>query len=383
LKILQVTEFFIPSTGGSTQVVYQISRHLASFGYQVTVCTSNFGQHEPQFSDINFTVKHFLSLPTKWKFYVTPGLIPWTCKHLAEFDIIHMHNLRTFQNAVIAAKARKIGIPYIVSAHGSLPYLIGHHTVKRITDFLFARRLIKDATRLVAVSGVGAAQYLEAGVPREKIEIIHNGLDLEEFTSLPERGIFRGKYNLSAQLKIILFLGRLHKIKRVDHLIHTVNQLISQGLDVVLLIAGPDDGELSSLKEMVTKLSIESKVIFTGPLFGRDKLSAYVDADALISPGEYEIFGLVPFEALMCGTPVIVSDDSGLGQLIKDATAGYTIPPGDVNLLAAKIRHILQEPEEAKQKVATGQHFIHENLDWNKITNKYIKLYQGCIAQRH
>jgi glycosyltransferase involved in cell wall biosynthesis len=379
LRILQVIEFFTPSAGGSTQVVYQLSRHLSKVGHQVTVCTSNYGQSGIQFANECFDVKRFISLPTYWRFYITPGLIPWVRKHVREYDIIHMHNVRTFQNAVVAAEARKIGIPYVLSAHGSLPHLTGYHTAKKITDLLFAKRLVTEARGLVAVSEVGARQYLEAGVPEEKIIVIHNGLDLEEFSSLPEWGTFRRKHNLSAQVRIILFLGRLHKIKRVDHLIQAFTQLISQEKDVVLLIAGPDDGELSYLKEMVNQLGTGSEVIFTGPLYGHDKLAAYVDADVLVSPGEYEIFGLVTFEALLCGTPVIVSDDSGLGKLIIDASAGYTSVPRDVDVLAGLIQHILSNPEEAKQKVAAGQQFIRENLGWNEITSKLIDLYQECV----
>jgi glycosyltransferase involved in cell wall biosynthesis len=87
----------------------------------------------------------------------------------------------------------------------------------------------------------------------------------------------------------------------------------------------------------------------------------------------------VPFEALMCGTPVVVSDDCGMGQIIKSAQAGYTVPYGDVEALAQALYHIFANGEEAKQKVVAGQQFIRENLDWNKITNKLIDLYQECI----
>lgn len=379
MKILQVTEFFTPGTGGSTQVVYQLSRHLAQHGHQVTVCTSNFGRNKAQFSDILFPVIRFSSLPTRWKFYVTPGLILWIRNHLNEFDIIHLHNVRTFQNAVVAAQARRLGIPYVLSAHGSLPYLIGHHTAKRVTDALFSKRLIHEASRLIAVSDVEVKHYLDNGIPRKKVAVIHNGLDLEEFKCLPPRRTFRSKYNISDQEKMILFLGRLHVRKGINHLIEAIVKLMDLGINLVLIIIGPDDGELHPLQEMVNQLGLNEHVIFSGPLFGFDKLAAYTDADVLVSPGVHEIFGLVPFEALMCDTPVLVTDDSGLGQLISKAQAGYTVPYGNIEALTGAICHILSNPCEAKQKTEAGRRFIREHLDWENITLSVEHLYYECL----
>jgi glycosyltransferase involved in cell wall biosynthesis len=379
LRILQVIEFFTPSTGGSTQIAYHLSFLLNQLGHQVTVCTSNYGKDQTQFRCENIKVERFTALPTRWRFYITPGLIPWTRKHLREFNIIHLHNVRTFQNLIIANQARKRGIPYVLSAHGSLPHVGNYYLAKSVVDNIFADRLIKGAQRLIAVSDMEARQYQNAGIEREKISLIHNGLDLEEFAILPARGLFRLKYSISDQTKIILFLGRLHKIKGIDQIITAFNTLNNHLKKFILVIAGPDDGVLSNLQRMTAQFGIGGQVIFTGPLYRQEKLSAYVDADVLVSPGIYEIFGLVSFEAIMCGTPVIVSDNSGLGQLIKEAGAGYTISPGNIKALAAALKNIVDYPEEARQKVEAGQRYIRENLDWNKITSKLIDLYQECI----
>ena len=150
-------------------------------------------------------------------------------------------------------------------------------------------------------------------------------------------------------------------------------------VDSRLVIAGPDEGELTKLKELVAERGISNTVIFTGPLYGRDKLAAYLDADVLVSPAIFEIFGLVPFEAMMCGTPVIIADDSGSGRLIKDTQSGFTFPQGDVDSLAKMIGYVLMNPGAAKQTVEAGQRFIRENLDWDKNVNKLIDLYQEYL----
>lgn len=380
LRILQVTEFFTPATGGSTQVVYQLSRSLVKRGNSVTVITSNFNQNDIQFPSSPFEVLRFSTLPTYWKFYITPGLITWSKKHLTEFDVIHMHNVRTFQNAIISYQAGKIGIPYVLSAHGSLPHLGGHQLIKRVCDILFAKRLIHSADQLIAVSQTEVDQYIDAGIPKDMISIIHNGLDLDEFVSLPERGIFRKKYNISNQTKVVLFLGRLHKIKGVNYLIEAFSQVRVQIADAKLVIAGPDDGISSALRELIIRLELSEQVLFTGPIYGREKLSAYIDADVLASPGSYEIFGLVPFEAIMCGTPVVVTDGSGAGNLIKEAQAGYLSQYGDVEMLSSILLRIFSSPFESNQMVVNGQEYIRQNLSWQMITEDLERLYHHLTA---
>jgi glycosyltransferase involved in cell wall biosynthesis len=115
--------------------------------------------------------------------------------------------------------------------------------------------------------------------------------------------------------------------------------------------------------------------IFTGLLRGAQKKAAYVDANVTIYPSEYEIFGLVPFESILCGTPVVVSDDSGCGEIIGGANIGETVPYGQPELLAQSIARVLDHPEESSEKVKRGIVFIKENLGWPKIAADTVAMY--------
>ena len=309
MRILQVIEFFTPAMGGSAQVAYQISRHLTRAGHQVTVCTSDFGRQEQNFPDQAFQVQYFASLPTRWKFYITPGLIPWAWKHLGEFDIIHMHNVRTFQNAVIGCNRPAQRHPVCHLGAWLTAVSVRSFTFKRVFDLLFGDRLIAGAAQMLAVSELEAEQFRKAGIPAEKICLVSNGLDLDEFTSLP-RGAFRPRHHIPADARMIFFLGRIHPIKGLDHLIAAFASLSKDLDNVWLVIAGPDDGDLARLQSLARQIPAPERVLFPGPLYGTEKLAALVDADVLAFPSSYEIFGLVPFEALLCGTPVVVSRDT-------------------------------------------------------------------------
>jgi glycosyltransferase involved in cell wall biosynthesis len=114
-------------------------------------------------------------------------------------------------------------------------------------------------------------------------------------------------------------------------------------------------------------------------LYKNEKLEAYVDADVLVYPGLIEIFGLVPFEAIMCGTPVIVNDDCGCGEIIKEGKCGSVIKYGDIVELSIKISKVLANPDGAKENVKIGQQYIKENLSYDIIVERFLKLYSLCL----
>lgn len=379
MRILQVIEFFTPKMGGSVQVAYQIARHLSKRGHEVTVCSSDYGREEAAFSDVPFEAVLLPTAFSRWGFYVTPVLIRWARQHLRKFDVIHLHNVRTFQNLIVSAFARRYGIPYVLSAHGSLPVIVQRKVAKRVYDLLFGRRLIAGASRLIAVSPVEMEQYAAWGVDPDRIAMIPNGLDLDDFSHLPPRGEFRRRLGIPDSVKIVLFLGRLHRVKGLTHLIQAFAWLRTRLGDCILVIAGPDDGELARLRTLANGLGLREQVMFVGPVYGEEKLAAYVDADVLASPAAYEIFGLVPFEALMCGTPVVVADGCGSGHLVRRAQAGCVVPYGDVEALGEALLKMVTDGKEANKMIQAGQEYIREHLDWQAILNRLEEVYIAVV----
>ncbi len=381
MRILQVIPFFTPQMGGSAQAAYQMSRHLAARGHEITVVTSDFSLKESCFEDISFQVIYLPAVLAGFGFYLTPQLVQWSRENVASFDVIHMHTVRTYQNAVVGHFARKFGVPYLVSAHGTLPVIVQRKLPKRIYDLIFGKALLRGASRLVAVSPVEVEQYRQFGIEEERIRIIYNGLDLAEFSSLPPRGRLRSKLGIAASAKVVLYLGRLHKRKGIDKLIEAFARLRAEDGAYRLLIAGPDEGELSRLQSLAKRLGVHEQVRFLGPLYGMEKLAAYVDADVLASPAVYEIFGLVPFEALLCGTPVVVTNDCGSGQIIAEAKAGYLVPYADIEALKAAIDCMLTNREKASRQVRAGQEYIRGRLTWNTVIDDLEGLFREIVCE--
>ena len=391
MKILQVSHSFYPChrAGGVVKVVYEISRALVKKGHEVTVittdgCTPRLDvkkNTEVQIEGIRVWYFQNISNFLRIKFKIaTPYFLPlYLNKHMENVDIIHIHEHRSVLAILTHLYAKKYGIPYVIQAHGSVLPSFGKQNLKNWFDFVWGDKILKDAVKLIAVSNVEKDQYIKMGLPENKIEIIPNGIDISEYEKLPEQGKFRKKYGIKSDEKIILYLGRLHKTKGLDFLVNSFSNLLDCYRNVTLVIAGPESDFLNILITQIKKLNIDEKVFVIGPLYKNEKLEAFVDSDVLVYPGRIEIFGLVPFEAIMCGTPVIVTDDCGCGEIIKENRCGYTIKYGDINGLTKKIYEVLSNPEAAKEKVNHGKQFIKEELNWEINISKFTTLYTNCL----
>jgi glycosyltransferase involved in cell wall biosynthesis len=350
MRILQVFNFFsLPHGGGTVAVIYQLSRALTQRGHEVTIYTSDFELDQDYISSLQgVTVYPFHCWLSLAGFYLMPGMIRETKRKLKNFDIIHLHCYRSFQNIVIHRYAKKYGIPYVLDAHGSTPR-VGKRRLKWLFDVTFGYRTLRDASRVIAETEVGVNEYKELGVNQNKIVLITPPFATDEFSHLPPPDTFRRKYNIKEK-HIILFLGRIHRIKGIDFLVESFYELTQDRDDVVLVIVGPDDGYKSSLEGLIDKLNLTDKVLFTGFLSGDDKLSALVDADMLVQTSRYEQGTGVPFEAVLCNTPIIVSKNTGSSENVSRIDAGYLVEFGNKKELKNTMQKILDDPTEAMIK---------------------------------
>ncbi len=378
MKILQVIPFFAPKFAGSVAVLYQLSRSLSEIGHDVTILTSDFefdAKYAQEIEGYGVKLVSFQTIANIGLFIYTPSMKPWVEKNIQDFDVVHLHNFRSYQNTIVSDAAIKNGIPYIIQAHGSVLPFFEKRNLKKMYDFIWGNQILRNATTLIAVSKIEREQYLEMGLPESKIEIIPNGIDFSEYETLPERGKFRKKYNIGFDEKIILYLGRLHKSKNLEFLINSVSNILKQQKGVRIVIAGPDDGALDTLIKQIKQLRIGNDVLFTGPLYKKEKIEAYVDADVLVYPSVIEIFGLVPFEAIMCGTPIIVSDNCGCGEIVAAAQCGYLVQMDNVSALKEQIQYVLNNTEEAAVLVLRGQSYIKKNLTYHSILGMVLEVY--------
>jgi glycosyltransferase involved in cell wall biosynthesis len=389
LKILQVLPYFFPAWayGGIPRVVYELSRELTRMGHDVTVYTTDALDQDKRCDQSGretkvdgITVRYFRnisnSLAYHYQIFLPLGMRRVVQETIDGFDVIHLHGHRNFLNNIVHYYAKKVSNRYILSGHGTVLRIERRIFAKLIFDRIFGDRVLRDAGRFVAVSEYEVRQYAEMGIEQDKVDVIYNGIDIEAFTDLPEAGAFRKKYGLMGN-KLVLYLGRITPRKGIDFLVKAFSMLDAS--DASLVIAGNDMGFKREVDTIARGKGVSARIIFTGLLTGRDKLSAYRDADVLVHPAIHEIFGLVPFEAMMCGTPVIVADNCGCGEIIGNEGIGYLVKYNDLEGLRDRITEVLACTPDAHERSKRGRAFIANNLTWNSIGNKYAALYQEMV----
>ncbi len=379
MKILQVFDFFEPSSGGGTvDVMSKLSRTLVGRGHEVTICTSDYKLDKSYIDSLDkVQTMIFHSWFNLSGVYIMPSLIRLNIK---EFDVVHCHCYRSFQNIVVCDKARKYGVPYIIDAHGSSVRTSGmKRLLKQIYDIAFGNRIIKDVSRVIAETEFEVESYRKLGINQSKIELIHPLFDTAEFENLPPSGTFRGKYNIKEK-HIIIFLGRIHWTKGLGFLIPSFYEVAKKRQDVVLVIVGSDDGYKSTADKLIGEFNLSSKVVFTGFLGGVDKLSALADADVLVQSSMRETGARPSIEAILCNIPVIVSKGTGASEEIAKFDAGYLVEYGNIGELNNTIQYVLDNPNETQEKVQKAKVYIKENLSLDKQIGKYEQLYQKVMV---
>ncbi len=412
LNILHVVPYYFPAWayGGIPRIAYEICSEEARQGHNVSVATTDvlderrrlpvdkgaadFGGYIDSIRQTidGCTVYYFRNfsnaLAYHMQVFLPLGLKAWAKGHIREFDIVHMHGHRHLLNSAIARCARKADVPYILTANGTAPAIERRLLLKKLFDPLFGSHVLKGADHFTAVSQYEISQYENLGIPREKISLIYNGINLKDYDALPEAGRFRQKRSLDGR-KIILYLGKITPRKGIDVLLRAYAELLKRedtGIsrdNSALVIAGNDMGFRAKLDSIAKDAGIEDDVVYTGLLTGEEKLECYVDADVCAYPSTLEIFGLVPFESLMCATPVVVTDDCGCGEIIGRAGVGRLVPYGDESALAAALAEtLLASPDDIAAEVSRGREFIRTNIGYEKIAGEYIDLYRKIIAKK-
>ena len=385
MKILQLFEFFSPHGGGTVDVIYKLSRALTQRGHEVTIYTSNYKLDREYVDSLEGVKVHpFRSYINLMGVIFTPGIFAEARKRLKDFDVIHMHWHRSIQAVAIHRYAKKYGIPYIIDDHGTPHRKIAARGYKRllwwIFDVTFGPGILKDAAKVISETEVGVSEYLELDVSRDKAAVITPPFATEDFAQLPPRGLFRQKYSIK-QKHIVMFLGRLHWMKGLDFLAESFYQLTRSVNDVILVIVGNDDGYKAALDRLINKLNLTDRVLFTGFLSGDEKLSALVDASVVVQTSVYEQGTGVPFEAVLCNTPIIVTGHTGSGENVKNIDAGYLVEYGNNNELGDMIKYVLENPAEAQRKTKKAKEYINVNLSIDNKIGEYERLYTSCIEE--
>ncbi|MDP6932914.1 MAG: glycosyltransferase family 4 protein [Myxococcota bacterium] len=384
MHILQVTPYFPPSWsyGGIPRIVDGLSRALTAEGARITVWTTDAGDEQTRLAVSSIRDHNGIRVLTSPNLsnhlaYQHQLFLPRGARQALDqvgaVDLVHLHGHRHLLNNAAVSWARERNIPYLLTANGTLARIERKITLKWLWDLAIAGRIPRDAARCIAVSAADVAQHRRAGIAPDRIVRIPNGLDMGEFSNLPEPGRFRARHGLDDS-PLVVYLGRISPRKGVDHLVQAFD---GGALDPAqLVVAGNDMGALQAAQERAG-----SRVHFVGLVHGEHRLELLTDADVLVYPSTDEIFGLVPFEGLLGGAPVVVGHDCGCGELIAEAGAGLLVKYADVDGLRARIQTLLGDPVARDAMVRRGRSYVAAHLAMDRVARQHLDLYEDILGE--
>lgn len=393
MRVLFVHPSYFCKESGVSNIISKIVQGLNQAGLSVDILTTSAfdnchnsvpkGKREEKNKEGVYVFKVIEQL-AKRKIYVPIDSFPWVAKEIvSQYDIVHLNEYRSFQNIIIASRCKKLQIPFFLQPHGTLTALSNsflEKSLKRVFDRTVGYKTLNDATKVIALTEIEATQF-EKFVPRKKISIIPNAINLNDYKILPRKGEFKQKYGICENEVILLFLGRIYWVKGVDVLIRAFDIILKNRprINLRLVIAGSDDGALTEIRHIVSALKISAKVLFTGPLHKEEKLSAFVDSHLLVIPSRSEAFPMTLLEAYACGKPVVASNVGGLKSLVLDKVTGLLVESNNAEQLAQSIIYMLNYPKEAEKMGLRGKKLVEKNFSIERLLKNLQDIYELSI----
>ncbi len=289
-----------------------------------------------------------------------------------QFDLIHAHDWTSYLAGVAAKLAT--GKPLVLHVHATSFDQAGGNNVDP-DIYAIERYAFHTADSVVAISHYTRNLVLEKyHVDPEKVTVVHNGIKPYSPPILPP-----ALAELKAQgKKIVFYNGRITIQKGVDHFIRAARKVVDHNPNVVFVISGWGDME-HQVMHLVGALGLSKNVIFAGALWDEDRDRMYQAADLLVMPSVSEPFGLVPLEAIQHGTPVLISKQSGVAEVLTHA---LKVDFWDIDEMANKILAALRYDVLNKQLVEEGRKEVLR-ITWRRAAEKVQILYQKLLDWFH
>lgn len=347
LKILIALLYYVPHRTGLTLHVQRVAEELVRRGHEVTVLSARYSNDLPRDKWVNGVRQVRLWAPIRMSRGMVMPAYPWAAYLLIKRHDVVWINVPMLETALLAFLASLLGKRVVATHHGDLILPAGFFNAS-ITRIMFEmyRFMAKRAGRLIAYSHDYADQSYYLLPFRDKVSVIYPPVTIP----MPEAAKAE---ELRAQWSgnggpLIGYAGRFVEEKRPDLLIRSLAVINARYPGARVVFAGEYDIKYESFWERNQDLVAQyrDQLIFLGLLTDmQDMANFYAACDVLVLPSGTECFGLVQVEAMLCGTPVVMTDIPGARVAVRETGMGKIVPPGDAEAIGRAVIEILDNPQ--------------------------------------
>ncbi|MBP2656382.1 MAG: hypothetical protein H6Q73_3951 [Firmicutes bacterium] len=351
IKVMQINSMKI-WRGGEVHV-FLLCQQLISIGVSTVLACRSGSPIDQKAKDANIPV---FNLPLKNTIdFKSAWMLADYCRKNS-IDIIHAHNGRDYWLAGLA----KFFNP-------KLKVVITRHILGPLKNTILHRWLYKKVDQVLAVSET--VKNAITLIPPEKIAVVYNGIDTEEFAAAPA-GTLRQELDLAATTKIVGMVGKVHPSKGHRTLLQSIPQILTECPDTVFIVVG--SGDSVQLQQM------NSDVLFLGERNNVPEIMK--DLDVFVMASRNEPFGLVTLEAMAAGATIVGANSGGTAEIIVDGETGLLFPPDDSARLAQAVIRILTDSKFDGKLRENGSNAVHKYTIVNMAANTK-KIYQDVLGR--
>lgn len=313
-------------------------------------------------------------------FTMYAGVLSCIYKMVQEFNpqLIHAHTATPDGYAGLLL-GRKLGLPTIVSLRGSD---INLYPIRDRWTLWLTERVLTEAHRVTAVSKALKADAEAIATPREPIEVVYTGCDLQEFIfDAKARNTIRQKLGIPLDDVVLIFIGNVLREKGVNELMESFCTMAGDLRGLHLLVVG-DGAALNTLTAKDEKDTVSNRVHLVGRR-PHSEIPRWLSAgDILVLPSWREGLPNVVVEAMACSRPVVATKVGGIPEAIEHGKTGVLIEKGDVRALTHAIVQLISNPAERERMGQAGRREAEERFTWKKNAEKTIQVYREVLNER-
>ena len=344
--------------GGTAERTFCLARQFAQLGDEVSVLTTDIGGGHHRLDGIAGTTPVVLHSLLD-RFYLPVPALGRIHRAVADAEVVHIMNHWTAINALAYREIRRVRRPYVFSPAGALPPFGRSKRIKAAYNALVGHAIVRNAARGIAITETETGQFADYGFPREKLEVIPNGVGLDAYAPQPGD---RCPIPALGDKPFVFFIGRLNAIKGPDLLLEAFLAACDVQPDLQLVLAGPDEGLSASLRATAAAHPCGSRIHFAGPVVDGSKRWLLRHARLIAIPSRQEAMSIVVLEAGACACPVLLTDQCGFPQLAE--CGGGLIVPATAAALEQGLRKLLMPETPLADMGARLQRLVEQHYTW-------------------
>jgi glycosyltransferase involved in cell wall biosynthesis len=392
VKILHVIPSISAARGGTSRAIVDMVHAAIARGIDVEIATTN--DNGEQLLDIPlcqrilydriptyFFPRFSPAIPAVREFAFSGAFTTWLFKNISKYDAIHVHALFSYTSTVAMAIARLKKIPYLVTPHGLLCEWSLQQSQHRKQAYL----------KLIERANLDRANAIHLTCQQEQDDLLTLKLRSPTFvlplalTAIPAQipdadRLLRQNLGCPLDEPIILFLSRLHYKKGLDYLIPALGQLRDRRFTFVIAGNGTPVYE-AEIQALLLAAGIENRTRMVGFVEGDQKQLLIQGSNLFALTSHSENFGISVLEALVVGTPVLVTPGVGLATIIRDRELGH-VPDLNIEAIVQAIDQCLSDPDRVNQMGEQARQFSSEYYNWERIAAELIGVYRSILDRQ-